>query len=82
MNYTSVCAKIPRSRRKESVPFSTHMEVAYLEPQEQEHWLREAEAHKWTKEELRAARKPEELTPAVQVSCVCPSCGNEHTHAI
>lgn len=81
MNYTSVCSHIPRSRRRPRVPFSTHMEVAYLEPDEQERWLKEAEQNRWTKEELRNARKGTDLTPAV-VSCTCPSCGNEHTHTI
>lgn len=82
MNYTSVCSRIPRSRRRANVAFSTHMEVAYLEPDEQEHWLKEAAAHKWTKEELRAARKVADPTPAVEVSCTCPTCGHQHTHAI
>jgi len=80
MNYTSVCARIPRSRRRALVPFSTHMEVAYLEPAEQERWLREAESGRWTKEELRAARKAEgNHTPEV-VECVCAACGHVHTH--
>lgn len=82
MNYTSVCAHIPRSRRRARVPFSTHMEVAYLEPAEQERWLREAEQNRWTKEELRIARKTEgNHTPAL-VECVCAECGNVHTHNI
>jgi hypothetical protein len=81
MNYTSVCGRIPRSRRRANVPFSTHMEVAYLEPDEQEHWLKEAAANKWTKEELRIARKQDD-PPAVEVSCMCPTCGNQHTHTI
>jgi len=79
MNYTSVCSHIPRSRRRATVPFSTHMEVAYLDPPEQERWLKEADTNKWTKEELRAARKKEENpTPAVEVTCSCPTCGNVH----
>lgn len=82
MNYTSVCSHIPRSRRRPRVPFSTHMEVAYLEPAEQERWLKEADQNSWTKEELRAARR-KELTPAIAtVSCVCPTCGHEHTHPV
>ena len=62
MNYTSVCAHIPRSRRRPKVAFSTHMEVAYLEPAEQDRWLKEAEKHKWTKEELRAQRRARTAT--------------------
>lgn len=81
MNYTSVCSHIPKSRRRATVPFSTHMEVAYLDPPEQERWLKEAATNKWTKEELRAARKrEEEPTPALEVECTCPTCGHRHTH--
>lgn len=78
MNMASVCSHIPRSRRRQSLPFSTHAEVAYLEPQEQERWLKKAASEGWTKEELRAARKAEENpTPAV-VECRCTTCGNVH----
>lgn len=82
MNYTWVCSRIPRSRRRANVPFSTHMDVAALEPQEQDHWLREAEANHWTKEELRAARKGSDPDPAMEVECVCPTCGHAHMHVI
>lgn len=78
MNYASVCAHIPRSRRRANVPFSTHAEVAYLEPEEQDEWLKQAAANKWTKAELRQARKPQ-LPPAISVECVCPNCGNHHS---
>lgn len=80
MNYTSVCAHIPRSRRRPKVPFSTHMEVAYLEPAEQDRWLKEADKQGWTKEQLRAARKAEsqELLPPEEHECHCPRCGNVH----
>lgn len=81
MNYASVCAHIPRSRRRASLPFSTHAEVAYLEPEEQEQWLKKALENKWTKAELREARAPE-LTPAVEVTCVCERCGNTHTKPV
>jgi hypothetical protein len=78
MNYTSVCSHIPRSRRRASLPFSTHAEVAYLPPVEQEEWLKKASDRQWTKAELRAARL-EDVTPAV-VECTCPTCGNVHSH--
>lgn len=81
MNYTSVCSRIPRSRRRHKVPFSTHMEVAYLEPAEQDRWLKEAEQNDWTKIELREARRKEagEDLPALEVQCVCSTCGNVHS---
>lgn len=78
MNYTWVCSKIPRSRRRPHVHFSTHMEVAALEPDEQDRWLAEADRNGWTKEELRHARRAENnLTPAIS-ECVCPICGVTH----
>lgn len=80
MNYTSVCSHIPRSRRKATVPFSTHAEVAYLAPEEQSDWLKKAVDNKWTKAELRAARTSD-LPPAV-VECICPTCGFIHSHPI
>lgn len=80
MNYTWVCSKIPRSRRRPSVHFSTHMEVAALEPAEQDRWLREAEKNRWTKDELRHARKAESNPKAIVKECVCPTCGHTHLH--
>lgn len=80
MNYTSVCGRIPRSRRRPKVPFSTHMEVAYLEPIEQEKWLKQAEANSWTKEELRAARTSQNTPAPALVECTCPTCGHKHVH--
>jgi hypothetical protein len=80
MNYTWVCSKIPRSRRRPRVPFSTHMEVAALEPSEQERWLKEAENKHWTKEELRIARKSEDNHRPHLVECICPTCGHTHVH--
>lgn len=81
MNYTWVCSKIPRSRRRPHVHFSTHMEVASLEPAEQDKWLKEADRNKWTKEELRSARKQEkqELLPPEDHDCTCPICGVTHS---
>ena len=83
-NYTSVCSRIPRSRRRAAVPFSTHAEVAYLEPEDQDKWLKEAQDNKWTKAELRDARNKEDGNPppAVEVVCTCPTCGNTHMHPV
>lgn len=78
MNYASVAGKIPRSRRHPALPFSTHQEVAPLEPEEQRSWLEKAEENQWTKMELRQAMKPEPLSP-IEVQCTCPTCGHTHT---
>jgi N6-adenosine-specific RNA methylase IME4 len=44
---------IEPSRRRESVSFSHHAEVAGLAPAEQSHWLERAELEGWTQRELR-----------------------------
>lgn len=71
MNYSSVCAHVPRSRRRASLPFSVHAEVAYEEPQEQERWLKLAHESGWTRADLREARRSErgvqDPGPAVEV---------------
>jgi hypothetical protein len=55
-NYKSIAKHIPRSRRRGPLKFSTHAEVAYLEPKEREHWLDEAVRNRWTRQQLRDAR--------------------------
>jgi hypothetical protein len=86
MNYASVCSRIPRARRRPSLPFSVHAEVAYLEPDEQERWLSEAEQEGWTRSELRLAMKGEqpqdpepevepEVLPLAGEMSYCPNCG-------
>lgn len=67
-----VCSRIDPARRKPSLSFSLHRELASLEPAEQDRWLDLAEQGAWTvkdlKEEMEAerARKsngpPEEIT--------------------
>jgi len=54
-NYASVMRKVAPSRRRESLRFSHHAEVASLEPEEQERWLAQAEERGWTTGELREA---------------------------
>lgn len=77
MNYAYVASKVPRSRRNPALPFSTHQEVAKLEPEEQKRWLGEAAEKQWTKMELREAMHPTP-TPALEVMCTCPTCGHNH----
>jgi hypothetical protein len=52
-NWSWVCSKIPKSRRRAGVSFSAHYHVAALEPSEQSRWLDLAEAERWTSRELR-----------------------------
>lgn len=59
-NRASVCRHIPPNRRRASLPFGVHAEVAYLEPIERDRWLDRAELDGWTRailrEEMRATR--------------------------
>lgn len=76
-NVMSICERVPRSRRRENVHFSTHAEVAALEPEQQKDWLQKAEQNGWTKNDLRREIQGLEQ-PAMEVHCVCQVCGNIH----
>ena len=54
-NYAWVCAAIPMKRRRESLSFSHHMEVAACEPDQQDALLTQAEEEGWNTKELRRA---------------------------
>lgn len=45
--------KLPASRRRDDVEFSTHFVVAGLPPDEQEMWLERAASHGWSERDLR-----------------------------
>jgi len=92
-NYNSVCSRIPRSQRRPKLAFSTHAEVAYLEPKERATWLKRAVDNGWKRSDLRAARKEDreqeeviitaggtEVLPAESNGhvCWCPACGRSH----
>ena len=74
MNYASVARRIPPSRRRATLPYSSHAVVAALEPAEQERLLALAEAEGWSRRELeqhvKGAEEPERHN--------CPECGREH----
>lgn len=57
-NYCSVCSRVPRSRRRKSLAFSIHAEVASLPPVEQTEWLAKAAKEGWRRGRIR-----EELAP-------------------
>ncbi len=92
-NYSSVCSRIPRSRRRPKVNFSLHAEVASMKPDEQKKWLRLAEDKQWTRVQLRdqilpgrhekyqsvAAENGSEVLPAENNHvCQCHACGRWH----
>jgi hypothetical protein len=55
VEYARVASKVPRERRRGSLPWFHHKLVAALEPEEQMEWLDRAEATGWSSEELRGA---------------------------
>lgn len=57
INYKSVAKHMPPNRRRDSLVFSTHAEVAYMEPAERERWLDLAVEHGWKRQQLREARR-------------------------
>ncbi|WP_173136578.1 LmbU family transcriptional regulator [Kibdelosporangium persicum] len=52
-NYAWVARKFPRERRRESLTFQHHAEVASLPEAEQDDWMDRAEKHNWSRNELR-----------------------------
>lgn len=58
MNYKWVSSRIPKSRRRESIDFSTHSEIAKYEPEKQDKFLDQAEG--LNRREMRALVKQTE----------------------
>jgi len=53
-NYAWVARRFEVSRRRDSLSFAHHAEVAALPPAEQDEWLDRAEANQWSRNDLRA----------------------------
>jgi hypothetical protein len=53
MTISWVCRAVEASRRREALSFACHVEVASLEPAEQERWLQLAQEKGWPSKELR-----------------------------
>jgi hypothetical protein len=58
-NYAWVATRFPMSRRRDSLSFGHHAEVASLEPDAQDDWLHRATVHGWSRNELRRRIKAE-----------------------
>ena len=52
-NYAWVATRFPMSRRRDSLSFGHHAEVAALENDAQDDWLHRAAVHDWSRNELR-----------------------------
>lgn len=63
LNYRWVASRFEPSRRRETLRFALHAEVASLEPEEQDRWLDRAAEEGWTRQALRDARRAVDVTP-------------------
>ena len=61
LNYRYVVSAIEFSRRRESLSFTHHSEVAALSPAQQNKWLAKAEKKKWSVKELSGAIRDAKL---------------------
>jgi hypothetical protein len=52
-NYVWVARRFELSRRRDCLSFGHHAEVAALNSPEQDYWLRKAEEHRWSRNQLR-----------------------------
>src|SRR5580704_2599248 len=52
-NYAWVARRLELPRRRDSLTFGHHAEVAALDVPEQDYWLRKAEEHGWSRNKLR-----------------------------
>ena len=90
MNMAYVASRFEPSRRRETLSWSHHAELAALDPEEQELWLDRAEAEKLSVLALRIERKLPEPRPRPAAAAtrarlravspdhelVCPNCGH------
>jgi hypothetical protein len=53
-NYVWVARRFELHRRRDCLSFGHHAEVAALDPPEQDYWLRKAEEHQWSRNQLRS----------------------------
>jgi hypothetical protein len=63
MNDKYVCSRIEYDRRRETLSFAHHAEVAKFPPEIQDYWLNRAEEEGWSREELRKAIKEANKEP-------------------
>ena len=77
MNEMWVGARFHPSRRRESLSFAHHAEVAALEPEEADAMLDRAQAEGWSTRQLRAVRNEVKAISNGQRTSLptCPECG-------
>ncbi len=91
MNMVYVASRFAISRRREMLSWSHHETLAALEPEDQDHWLDDAELHHWSVSDLRTmlrlerkANRHDELVeelpgeePVAAPLLRCPHCGEQ-----
>jgi hypothetical protein len=81
MNMSYVAGRFDASRRRASLSFSHHAELAGLPPDDQELWLDRAEAGALSvrvlRAELRKARRRSSARTQAAEGVVCPHCGHQ-----
>lgn len=80
-NYKSVAKWVPETRRRDGLSHSVHEAVAYLEPQERDRLLDEAERNGWKRDEMRDARRMITTAAGTEVETeneYCPTCGRPY----
>lgn len=77
-NYAWVARRFPMSRRRDTLSFGHHAEVAALPDDEQDMWLARAEGSNWSRHQLRRGLRAAKLT------CFPESCneGSVDTRAL
>jgi len=70
-NYAWVTRRFPLSRRRDTLSFGHHAEVAALPEPEQEFWLRKSDKHRWSRNRLR-----HEVRASLRQCSVTNSCHN------
>ena len=73
-NLAWVAERVAPARRRETLSFAHHAEVAALEPKEQETWLARAEKEGWTRHQLRKALKGEQAPEETPEPCQIHRC--------
>jgi hypothetical protein len=67
-NYAWVASRIPLSRRRDTLSFGHHAEIAALDEEEQEKWLRGAATRRWSRNELRRQIRAARSVPVEPVA--------------
>jgi hypothetical protein len=77
-NYAYVARRVGASRRRDTLSFQHHAEVAALAPDQQDLWLDQAQAEGWTRSELRQRLRAALKRPSPPVVVLSMQLSREH----